>query len=377
MESSLRKLGNYISEIDERNVDGHIENLLGVSITKEFIPSVANTIGTDLTKYKVIRKGQFACSLMQVSRDGGIAISLYKNEEPAIMSPAYYIFDVDESKIDPEYLELIVNSTEFDRAAVFYAVGGVRGTLTWEDFCKMSIVVPEIKEQTNIVRQCKAIRNRISILSNINNEYEKLISTHFNYLFADETNYDGCSTLGELTDRVDNRGKTPPNTKDQTEYPLLEIASLKCDGRILSYLNCEKYVDQHTYDSWFRSGHPKQYDILFSTVGSIANFKLFMGDKGCIAQNIVGFRCKDKGNALFLYQSLLNKINDILAYEIGSVQASIKVSQVINLEIEMPEKNALAEFNKLAIPVTDAIFFNTQEIERCILLEKGITNQII
>ena len=104
---AFRKLVEFIKLVDIRNSGGNISNLLGVSISKEFMPSVANIIGTDLTKYKIISKGQFACSLMQVSRDGGIAISLYKNAESAIMSPAYFIFEVSNSQLNSDYLELI------------------------------------------------------------------------------------------------------------------------------------------------------------------------------------------------------------------------------------------------------------------------------
>ena len=79
MELKSIKLKDCIFEVDARNTNLEVNNLLGVTINKVFIPSVANINGTDLSKYKIINKNQFVCGLMQVSRDEGVAIALYKN----------------------------------------------------------------------------------------------------------------------------------------------------------------------------------------------------------------------------------------------------------------------------------------------------------
>ncbi|MCQ2199692.1 MAG: restriction endonuclease subunit S, partial [Paludibacteraceae bacterium] len=159
--STYRRLGDYIREVDVRNTDLKINKLVGLTIAKAFIPSVANTIGTDLSKYKVIKENQFACSLMQVSRDGKMPIAVFKGED-AIMSPAYPIFEIYKEDLLPDYLQMWFSRSEFDREAVFYAVGGVRGSLDWNDFIDMEIPVPPIEEQRSIVNRYKAIENRIA-----------------------------------------------------------------------------------------------------------------------------------------------------------------------------------------------------------------------
>ena len=161
-----RRLGDYISEIDNRNINSEVSDLIGVSIEKRFMPSVANIIGTDLTIYKIIKKGQFACSLMQVSRDGGVALALYKQRTSAIMSPAYYLFEVSSGDILPEYLEEVLMGKEFDRDASFYAIGGVRGTLTWQEFCDIEIPVPKMEVQQEIIvkKRVKALRTELADL---------------------------------------------------------------------------------------------------------------------------------------------------------------------------------------------------------------------
>ena len=164
MKSNFKSIGECIRLVDERNNGLTVTNLLGLSITKEFIPSVANTIGSDMENYKIIKKNQFACSTMQVRRDKKMPIALLKDFEEAIISAAYPVFEVsDTNLILPEYLMMWFKRQEFDREACFYAIGGVRGSIEWDDFCNMKIPVPTIKKQEEIVKEYHVIRDRIDL----------------------------------------------------------------------------------------------------------------------------------------------------------------------------------------------------------------------
>lgn len=164
-----KTIDELVDRVDERNTEGEVSELIGVSIDKCFIKSVANTNGTDLSKYKIIRKNDFAVSLMQVSRDSKIPVARLEEYDVAIMSPAYPIFRVkDESVIMPEYLEMWFKRPEFDREAAFIAVGGVRGSMPWEEFAKMKLPVPTIEEQRKIVRAYKIVADRITLKKRIN-----------------------------------------------------------------------------------------------------------------------------------------------------------------------------------------------------------------
>ena len=367
MKSNYKALSELIEKVDERNADGAITELIGVSIDKCFIKSVANTNGTDLSKYKIIRKNEFAVSLMQVSRDSKIPIARLEDYDVAIMSPAYPIFRVkDTSVVLPEYLEMWFKRPEFDREAAFIAVGGVRGSMPWEEFAKMKLPVPPMDKQKNIVKAYKTITDRIALKQKINDNLEATLTAIFKKMFIEDNTISFCNKkLYELTETIDNRGKTPPNNNIETPYPLIEIASLRTDGRIATYRNCSKFVTEEVYNSWFRSGHPKQKDILMSTVGSLAELKLFWGDKGSIAQNIVAFRCYDNNLPMYLYQYLLRKQHELAAYEIGSVQASIKVSQVIEYDIAIPPKELLDSFDKISTQLTELIYQNEADIDVC------------
>ncbi len=212
MTNSYKRLGDYIREVDVRNRDLEVTKLVGLTIDKSFIPSVANVIGTDLSKYKIIRKEQFACSLMQVSRDGKVPIAMLEERE-AIMSPAYPVFEVlDTTKLLPQYLMMWFSRKEFDREASFYAVGGVRGSLTWEDFCDMTLPIPPIEQQQKIVSEYEAITRRIRLNEQIIAKLEETAQALYRKMFVDGIDREHLpegwrmGTLGEIAEV--NSGKT-------------------------------------------------------------------------------------------------------------------------------------------------------------------------
>lgn len=206
MSANYRKLGEIVELIDERNKDGKVQNLIGVSIDKCFIKSVANTIGTDLTKYQVIRKNDFACSLMQVSRDGKIPIACLKDYDEAIMSPAYYIFRIkNTNEVLSDYLAMWFMRTEFDREASYIAVGGIRGSMSWEDFCDMKLPVPDLKEQEKIVNTYNAITKRIQLKQKINENLSNQLSYLYGNLCSEEESKNWKDVL--LDEIVENKRK--------------------------------------------------------------------------------------------------------------------------------------------------------------------------
>ena len=213
----MKRLGDYIREVDVRNRNLEVTKLVGLTIDKSFIPSVANVIGTDLSKYKIIRKEQFACSLMQVSRDGKVPIAMLEERE-AIMSPAYPVFEVfDTTKLLPQYLMMWFSRKEFDREASFYAVGGVRGSLTWEDFCDMTLPIPPIEQQQKIVSEYEAITRRIRLNEQIITKLEETAQTLYRKIFVDGIDKENLpegwrmGTLGEIaeinTDNISAKDK--------------------------------------------------------------------------------------------------------------------------------------------------------------------------
>ena len=169
MKSNYDILGNHIRLIDTRNRESITDRVLGINIDKFFMPSVANVIGTDLSKYKLITKGKFACNPMHVGRDERLPVALYDEEEPAIVSPAYFMFEViDNSILNEDYLMMWFRRPEFDRICWLHTDGSVRGGITWDDICRLELPIPPIENQLEIVNSYKKITERIALKQKIN-----------------------------------------------------------------------------------------------------------------------------------------------------------------------------------------------------------------
>ena len=153
-------LGKYISLVDERNRELSITNLLGVSIEKRFIPSIANIVGTDLSSYKIVRTGQFAYGPVTSRNGEKISIALLSGED-CIISSSYTVFEIkDKNHLDAEYLMLWFSRPEFDRYARYRSHGSVREIFDWEEMCSVELPVPEISKQKEIVKAYRALNYR-------------------------------------------------------------------------------------------------------------------------------------------------------------------------------------------------------------------------
>ncbi len=188
MKSNYKTIEELVNRSDERNSSKETDVQLGVSIDKCFITSVGNRIGTDLTKYKRIRKDELEVSLMQVSRDSRMSVARQTEYAVAMMSPAYAIFRVKTpNKILQECKEMWFKRDEFDREAAFIAVGGVRGSMPWNEFAQMKIYVPELEQQRKIVEAYKIVEDRIKLKRKINDNLEATLRTLYKKFFMVST----------------------------------------------------------------------------------------------------------------------------------------------------------------------------------------------
>ena len=215
MSVKYKKLGEIVELIDERNKALESSEVLGISIDKEFMPSVANTIGTDLSNYKLLRMNTFACNPMHVGRDERLPVSLYKKDIPAIVSPAYFMFRVkEENKVLPDFLMLIFKRDDFDRNCWFRTDGSVRGGITWNDICEIKFPVPDLKEQEKIVNTYKVITKRIQLKQKINENLEKMAQYLFENVFKHELQKEEIS----FTDVIDLLGGGTPSTAEKAYW---------------------------------------------------------------------------------------------------------------------------------------------------------------
>ena len=207
MKSNYDILGNHIRLIDTRNRESITDRVLGINIDEFFMPSVANVIGTDLSKYKLITKGKFACNPMHVGRDERLPVALYDEEKPAIVSPAYFMFEViDNSILNEDYLMMWFRRPEFDRICWLHTDGSVRGGITWDDICRLELPIPPIENQLEIVNIYKAITERIALKQKINDNLAATIQTIFLSCKQPDT-FKTYLPLNELVKTVNFRNK--------------------------------------------------------------------------------------------------------------------------------------------------------------------------
>lgn len=165
--SEKKNVYSILKEVDSRNVDESITDVQGINITKQFMPSVANTNGVDISKYKIVKKGQFAFSGMQTGRDKCIRIALFDKDEPVIISPAYSVFEMKDNTVLAEYIMMWFSRKEVDRLGWFVSDASIRTNLDMERFYEMEIPIPSIEIQQSIVDiykvylQRKAINERL------------------------------------------------------------------------------------------------------------------------------------------------------------------------------------------------------------------------
>lgn len=294
----------------------------------------------------MIRYGSQTCGKVVIGKEGIIANNMFKinlNNSLVLNRYAYYYLKQD---IVYNYLRGSQNSSTMP-------------SINFGILNKLEIDVPSIENQRKIIKILNDIDKKIELNNEINNNLEEQLNVLFELKMCQCNEFDE-RTLYDEFNVIDNRGKTPPLV-DKSEYPIIDVKVLSGNSRVINYNDALKYVSKETYDTFFRSGHPQKYDLLLSTVGSLAEMKIYLESIGTIAQNVVALRHKND-YPLFMYQYLLNIRKKLTSYDIGSVQPSIKVTQFMKEIVKIPkDKKIILEFEHFAKAYTDKMVNIMQE----------------
>ena len=374
MKSNYDILGNHIRLIDTRNRESITDRVLGINIDKFFMPSVANVIGTDLSKYKLITKGKFACNPMHVGRDERLPVALYDEEKPAIVSPAYFMFEViDNSILNEDYLMMWFRRPEFDRICWLHTDGSVRGGITWDDICRLELPIPPIENQLEIVNSYKAITERIALKQKIN---DNLVAVGT----ASIQKNVGRGALINLTEAEMDRLTLPDDFEIQT---ISEFCRETKSGSTPSRTNNE-YWENGTI-SWVKSGEVHnnitlQTEEYITSLGLresstkllpkdtvlMAMYGVTAGEVGYLAieattnQAICGMICNSKADAAYLYFSLIQSQAAISRLSNGGAQDNLSKNFIDNIKIVVPPSEVIENLNLAAI--VEQMTLNTKEI---------------
>ena len=375
MKEEYRFLGEYIRQVDIRNKEGKKENLLGVSVQKQFIQSIANTVGTDFTKYKVVKKGQFTYIPDTSRRGDKIAIALLEDYEEGLVSNVYTVFEViDTEKLLPEYLMLWFSRPEFDRYALFKSHGSVREVMDWEEMCKVELPVPDIEKQRKIVKAYKTITDRIALKQKINDNLEETAQSLFQEQFAAFYNEnelpDGYSiaTLDSLCSI--KGGKRLPADGElldtPTAHPYIRVRDLG-SNRYVCLTNQFQYIDEETHSAISRY-IVNTNDIVISIVGTIGLIgKIHTSlNNANLTENCVKLANIHTVTPDYLYYTLCYKkqIKEIELLTVGAVQSKLPMYNIQSMKILVPPAEVIEDFQHKFDIFNEQIEANTIEIQR-------------
>lgn len=358
------KLGNLIENINERNTDLKVTTLLGVNLDKKFFPSIANIVGTDLSTYKIVRKGQFACKLMSVGRDGILPLGFLEDYDEAIVSGAYYTFKVkDESILIPQYLMLCMSRSEFDRELWFRSGGDVRGGTSWEELCSIEIPVPTLEEQKRIVDTYNTIEDRVKLKRRINDNLEAQANTVFmdkliTYLAYEEDALPDGYIKTSLTDAASYLNglamqNFPPLGNDDI-LPVLKIRELRQGCVDAKSDKCSNTIKQEYI---IHNG-----DVIFSWSGTLY-VDLWCGGKVGLNQHLFKVSSKIYPKWFYYFWTKYHlgefiKIADGKKTSMGHIKREdLEAARII-----IPSIDDLKYIDSLISPLLEAIIRNKQEI---------------
>lgn len=381
MKEGYRLLGDFIRQVDVRNTDGKEENLLGVSVQKMFIPSIANTVGTDFTKYKVVKRGQFTYIPDTSRRGDKIGIALLTDYDEGLVSNIYTVFEVnDENELLPEYLMLWFSRPEFDRYARFKSHGSVREIMDWDEMCKVKLPVPSIEKQRSIVKAYNTITDRIELKRKINDNLEATIQAAFDKAFHDA----GVS----LPETIIKQNKVPQGWTDATvgdfasvqtgpfgsqlhneDYvesgtPIITVEHM--DGKYIAHRNLP-LVSQNDVDR-LRKYDLHTGDIVFSRVGSVDRAVMVSQheDGWLFSGRCLRVRPYDPNTgSYFLWwfnQPVIRQL--VTASAVGATMPSINTSILNSIRIVFPQKDIVTQFCKMADGLIEIIATNLEEIRK-------------
>ena len=282
--------------------------------------------------------------------------------------------------VSKEYLYYVLADDEFFKYSMTTSKGTKmpRGDKT--SIMNYPIKLPPLPTQQKIAAILSSLDDKIELNNKINTNLEQQAQALFKEMFESKiqnvSENDGRS-LGEIVNVIDNRGKTLPLEATKTDFPIIDVGTLNSPGRIINYKDCTKFVSKTTYETFFRAGHPKEKDVLLSTVGcNLALLKYYIGSVGCIAQNIVAFRAKEI-SSLYIYEYLKFIQPDLVSYDIGAAQPSIKVTHIIKHLIYIPTNDELSKFNSFAKCITEQIYNNVCENERLISIRDTLLPKLM
>ena len=371
MRTDYKTLGDYIQLVDTRNRDLAVTNLLGVSIEKKFIPSIANIVGTDLSSYKVVRTGQFAYGPV-TSRNGEKISIAYLDGEDCIISSSYSVFEVSNKEaLDPEYLMLWFSRPEFDRYARYKSHGSVREIFDWNELCMVELPVPSIDEQKNIVNAYKAITDRITLKKQVNDNLLNTVDAIFSKMFLETTMEENVS----FTDIVQLMGGGTPKTDEPNywdgEIPFFTPKDVSDSPFCIA---TEKNLTQSGLDCCSSKLYPP-HTTFVTCRGTVGNLSM-AGIPMAMNQSCYALKGKTGYPPFFIFAFTRYVIATMKKKASGAVFSALVTRDFEMEKVFYPSSDTAQAFQSRVEPLFNSILENTNEISELSHLSQVLLSRL-
>lgn len=366
--NEYKRLGDYIREVNVRNRDLKITKPMGINIDKHFMPSVANVIGTDLSNYKLVSKRQFACNLMHVGRDEKIPMAILGSDDPIIVSPAYFVFEVSNPDIlFPEYLMMWFSRKEFDRNAWFYTDADVRGGMGKDALLDMKLPIPSIERQREIVAEYETLSKRIYLNEQMISKLEETAQTLYRKMFVDGIDKENLPEgwrIGKICDFGEVvTGKTPSseNPEDFGEkMPFVTPGDFSYYKKFA--IGAERMLSEIGTNR-LKNKILQKGSIIVTCIGSDMG-KVAIVSENCITNqqmNSIVVNRSEFSDYLFYVLSLMS--NELKSMALGSsTMPMLNKSDFERIPIVIPPYELLKDFSESVNAENNMIILKTKEI---------------
>ena len=351
--SNYKRLGDYIRSVDVRNRDLAVTNLLGVSISKTFIPSIANTIGTDMSTYKVVEPYQFAYGPVTSRNGDKITFALYKGTEKCIISQAYETFEiVDKEQLDPDYLMMWALRPEFDRYARFKSNGSAREIFSWDEMCEVYLPVPDIATQRRIVAEYQAVEKRIATNERLIAKLEETAQTIYKKMFVDDIDqahlpdYLHLSTVGDFCQKTTSGG-TPSRTTQEfwVNGTINWLKSGEVHNNVI--LDTEEKITQSAVKGSAAKLIPSG-SVIMAMYGATAGQVAYLQTETTTNQACCNMICSDEKRAAYLFFHLLFNQDSIKRLANGGAQENLSQDLITKTHVfDSSDKNLFTPFSTI------------------------------
>ncbi|MBQ8713594.1 MAG: restriction endonuclease subunit S [Prevotella sp.] len=364
--TTYKRLGDYIREVNVRNRELKVTNLLGVSISKEFMPSIANTIGTDMSSYKIVERGQFAYGPVTSRNGDKVSIALLDGYENAIISQAYTVFEViDHEQLLPEYLMMWFRRPEFDRYARFHSHGSAREIFDWDELCDVMLPIPSITRQREIVAEYETLTNRIRLNNQMIQHLEATAQALYRKTFVDNIDKENLpegwrmGTIQEFSKEMKSGGTPSRNHNEywnKQDYPWLKSGEVH--NNIIT--SVEEYISQAGLDNSSAKIIP-QGSIIMAMYGATAAQVAYLSCDTTTNQACCNMICYSKEDAAYLFFHLLANQEDIKKLSNGGAQENLSQELVAQQPIVLFDDNGK---KSLFVPILDNLIVLYKENEK-------------